>query len=309
MHSFPNINPMKCNGSPMLMDCPICGKEFPVETAEKEDTPKALVCLHCRSPLTLDRFAGRLSSAVKKETSQSAPMPPSGKGTRSSVAYFQPRLSTGRDNLAALFVIICIVAIVVGGISLATGFRSSKLALPTLNLEAVVETIENLLAPFLGEQSRTTGGGGRDHLRRGKTMVQQKAYAKGLIELDKAIKSQPDNYEAHFWRGRALLKSGRDKEAIAAFETTLELNPRYSYALDNLAWIYLRRNDFDTSLGYLNQSLEIREENAWALFNRGRIHFQKGREDKALADTEAACRLGFNKACQVLKRYRRESQA
>jgi tetratricopeptide (TPR) repeat protein len=105
------------------------------------------------------------------------------------------------------------------------------------------------------------------------------------------------------------LKTGREAVAILAFETTIKLNPRYSYAYDNLGWIYLRRNQMDTSLEYLNQSLALRPENGWALYNRGRIYFQKGHVDAAFQDAEAACRLGFKKACQLLKRHGRETQS
>lgn len=211
--------------------------------------------------------------------------------------------------MAALFVIVCIIAIVMGGMTLALGTRSTAIAWPALNLKHVFEQAEAVAARFMAELSLEIGEKEHGHLLRGKTFVQRESYAKGLNELDQAIDVDPDSYEAHFWRGRALLKTGRDDDAIAAFEITVKLNPSYSYAYDNLGWIYLRRSDYATSLDYLNHSLSLRRENGWALYNRGRIHFQMGQPEKALQDTEGSCRLGFAKACQLLKRYDRETQS
>lgn len=224
-------------------------------------------------------------------------------------AFFEPRLSTGRDTLAAVFVIVCIVAIGVGGVSLVTGMRSTTIDWSGLRLAAVIEKVEDAVARYLvGGPSSSRAEKGR-HLRRGRSLVKKEAYAEALRELDKAIAARPDSYEAHFWRGRALVKTGREAEAIRAFETTIKLNPRYSYAYDNLGWIYLRRDQNDTSLEYLNRSLTLRPENGWALYNRGRIYFQKGDVDAAFQDAEAACRLGFKKACQLLQRHGRETQS
>ncbi len=58
-------------------------------------------------------------------------------------------------------------------------------------------------------------------------------------------------------------------------------------------------------LKYLDRSLALRPDNAWAYYNRGRVHFQLGREEKAFQDAEAACRLGFEDACTILRRYGR----
>ena len=58
-------------------------------------------------------------------------------------------------------------------------------------------------------------------------------------------------------------------------------------------------------LKYLDRSFALRPDNAWAYYNRGRVHFQLGREEKAFQDAEAACRLGFEDACNILRRYGR----
>jgi tetratricopeptide (TPR) repeat protein len=219
----------------------------------------------------------------------------------SKEAIFHPRLSTGRDTLAAVFVIVCIIAILIGGMTLALEKRSTSIAWPKLGLKQVFKQVEATVTRFMAEQFSHVGEKRHGHLLRGKTFVQKKSYAKGLHELDKAIEVDPDSYEAHFWRGRALVKTGRDDDAIAAFETTIKLNPGYSYAYDNLGWIYLRRSDYGASLDYLNRSLALKPENGWAYYNRGRIHFQMGQMGKGVAGYRSRLPPGLRESLSAFK--------
>jgi tetratricopeptide (TPR) repeat protein len=293
----------------MLLACPICHKELPVEPTNSSDSSLDLTCVHCDSSLMFDRYRGELTPVNIRPAPGDGLVERAVRKPPSKEAIFHPRLSTGRDTLAAVFVIVCIIAILIGGMTLALDKRSTSIAWPKLGLKQIFKQVEATVTRFMTEQFSHVDEKKGGHLLRGKTYVQKKSYAQGLHELDKAIEVDPDDYEAHFWRGRALVKTGRDDDAIAAFETTIKLNPGYSYAYDNLGWIYLRRSDYSTSLDYLNRSLALKPENGWAYYNRGRIHFHMGQREEALQDTETACRQGFGKACQVLKRYGRETRS
>lgn len=50
----------------------------------------------------------------------------------------------------------------------------------------------------------------------------QQNYQDALISIDQAIVIEPDNNDAHFWRGMALAALGRDEEARVAFEFARE---------------------------------------------------------------------------------------
>lgn len=52
-----------------------------------------------------------------------------------------------------------------------------------------------------------------------------------------------------------------------------------------------------------------RDTLAAALVILGIIAFEKGQPERASQDSEAFCRLGFRKACQILKRHRWETQS
>jgi predicted Zn-dependent protease len=60
----------------------------------------------------------------------------------------------------------------------------------------------------------------------------------GALELlDRAIKADPTNPQAQFERGMALADLNRDREAVAAFERAVELNPAFPGAREWLARI------------------------------------------------------------------------
>ena len=293
----------------MPLECPLCGGENAIDQEKTAKPSSRLVCDHCAHPLRLDTYSGQLLPGKKRPVTREA-VPPRSKRSRTPIdPIFQPRLSTGRDTLAAAFVILCIVAILTAGLSLMLGMRAKPIAWPQFQPTELLAQIEETLARFLVGSPSPQSGNRNIHLQRGRKFVKQGAYAKGLHELNKAVQENPESHVAHFWRGRALVKSGRDDEAIIAFETVIKINPRYSYAYDNLGWIHLRRNEYEISLDYLNQSLSLRPDNGWAYYNRGRIHLQLGQNDKAHSDARSACRLKFQKACQLLKRLERETQS
>jgi tetratricopeptide (TPR) repeat protein len=81
------------------------------------------------------------------------------------------------------------------------------------------------------------------------------------------------------------------------------LKPRYSPAYDNLGWLFMRRDDFDESLSNLNKSIDLKPDNGWAHYMRGRVFFKKGDFKKAVENAEAACKLGYKDGCRDAKRY------
>ena len=58
-----------------------------------------------------------------------------------------------------------------------------------------------------------------------------------LALTDYALKVTPNSEEAHLWRGWALYRLGKKREAIAEFRAALEANPRYEDALYALRFL------------------------------------------------------------------------
>ncbi len=152
-------------------------------------------------------------------------------------------------------------------------------------------------------QTRKTLGA-RDYIRLGHTYYRNKNFREALNEYAKAVKAEPENAEARYWRGRTLLNTGQFDPAAEDFKTAVKLKPDYAEAYDNLGWLSARRGDFAEGIAYLTKSLELRPENAWAHYNRGHMFLKKGDVKNALKDFEGACKLGFQEGCRAYEAYK-----
>jgi Flp pilus assembly protein TadD len=67
-------------------------------------------------------------------------------------------------------------------------------------------------------------GAGLSDFDKGKAYIEKEAWDEALTHLDKALEANPDNAEAHYFRGVALKFLGKDDEAQKALEHALKLN-------------------------------------------------------------------------------------
>jgi tetratricopeptide (TPR) repeat protein len=86
------------------------------------------------------------------------------------------------------------------------------------------------------------------------------------------------------------------EEAKSAFENTLRIDSTYQGALNNVAVIAFRKNDYTTALNYWNRLLSYNPKNFDALYNCGAVYFNTNQPQKALEYFERA--LAVNPAHQ-----------
>ena len=70
-----------------------------------------------------------------------------------------------------------------------------------------------------------------------------------------ALRIRPDDANAHYHLGVALVSGGRTGEAIEHFQAALKINPDYSPALNNLAW--LRATSPEASIRNGKEAIEL----------------------------------------------------
>src|SRR4051794_1887988 len=87
----------------------------------------------------------------------------------------------------------------------------------------------------LSSCSQTPGTARGGHLEAGKRLLQQKDYARAVIELKNAIQVAPENPEPYYQLGLADLALGDVRSAAALFRKTTELNPKHVEAQKVLA--------------------------------------------------------------------------
>jgi len=74
-------------------------------------------------------------------------------------------------------------------------------------------------------------------------------------EFEAILAAHPSLPELHYLYGQVLLESDPDK-ALAAFQRELVLSPRHAQTLISMAAEYVKRNEFQTALGYARRAAE-----------------------------------------------------
>ena len=125
-------------------------------------------------------------------------------------------------------------------------------------------------------------------------------------DLDKAIKVycdaitvNPENYLSYAKTGLALWEKDYLEESIVAFHKSIELNPDFEIAQNNLGVVYLDGiGDPKASLEYFKNAIEINPNYTLAYFNLARAYQIIG--DKSLAAEYFQMTLDLNKITEEL---------
>jgi tetratricopeptide (TPR) repeat protein len=111
-----------------------------------------------------------------------------------------------------------------------------------------------------------------------------------LTEFADLIKDYPKTSNLHYSLGLFLLGSQPD-EALAEFQSELQLSPKHVAARLQIAFEYMKRNDFKAGLPYAEQAVQL-DPNSFAAHNAlGRILLELEQTDRAIKELEAGMKL------------------
>ena len=125
-------------------------------------------------------------------------------------------------------------------------------------------------------------------------------------DLDRAIKTycdaisvEPENYLTYAKTGLALWEKDYLEESIVAFHKSIELNPNFEIAQNNLGVVYLDGiGDPKESVQYFRNAIDINPNYTLAYFNLGRAYQAIG--EKALSAEYFQMTLDLNKITQEM---------
>ena len=139
-----------------------------------------------------------------------------------------------------------------------------------------------------------------------------------ITDYNKAIKSDPKNYQAYYNRAFIYDKKGYTDLAIADYTKAIKLNPAYIMAYHNRAFAYEKKGDYKAATADANMFLKLAPNhhladniswrlgewnydadedvknnpgNALAYLKRGNKYLQKGELKQAIADFNEAIKL------------------
>ena len=101
----------------------------------------------------------------------------------------------------------------------------------------------------------------------------------------------PASARAHYDLGVLLDRAGATADALAQFETALQLKPDYAPAFNNRGDVRFRRGEVDAAAADFAAAVRADPRLAEARYNLGRVRFEQDRVPEAIADYEAALRL------------------
>jgi Flp pilus assembly protein TadD len=132
-------------------------------------------------------------------------------------------------------------------------------------------------------------------LQTGRTLIKTGAPEKALSHLEKAARLQPKASAAFRLLGECYHMLERLSDAAGAYKTALKLNPEDAQALSSLGFIYeILGQNADIALLFCQQGSEMAPENALFRHRLGRIHFNRGNYEEALAHFQEATELGHD---------------
>ena len=98
-----------------------------------------------------------------------------------------------------------------------------------------------------------------------------------VVELKRAADLAPSSDDAHRRLGRAYLSSGKPKEAIAAYEKAVLINPYRWVNSAQLGIAHAQLADYDEAVKAFRRVTELAPENAAGFNDLGAVLLQAGR--------------------------------
>jgi tetratricopeptide (TPR) repeat protein len=100
-----------------------------------------------------------------------------------------------------------------------------------------------------------------------------------------------DNYTAHNILGNALLQKGKADEAIAHYQTALQIKPDYVEAYNNLGNALLQKGRVDEAIAHFQMALQIKPDYVVTSYNLGNALLQNGKVDEAMVQFQTALQI------------------
>ncbi len=126
------------------------------------------------------------------------------------------------------------------------------------------------------------------HLLRGQFLLAKLEYESSIAELKEAEKLDPELPKLQYSLGLAYQQLGRNKEALAAFESELKRSSRDAPTLYYLAYLHEAEGNLTAAQQYLNEVMKLSPESPDAKALLGKILFKQGKATEAVKPLEFA---------------------
>ncbi len=134
-----------------------------------------------------------------------------------------------------------------------------------------------------------------NHFNDALALVQNEEWNKAISSLSEAIRKNPKDHEAWYFRGLCWSKKGNYQNALDDYYQALDLNPEYSYGYNALAWLLATCPDPDfrdgpKALDLAWEAVDIKAD-AYNYDTLAAAQAQMGQFEEAIRNQERAINL------------------
>lgn len=139
---------------------------------------------------------------------------------------------------------------------------------------------------------QTTPSTSSEKRNHGVELYRQGKFGEASKVLQNAVKENKTDDEAWYYLGLAFFHQPKKiKDAVKAFETAINLRPKFAAAHTGLAYTHLRRNKFSEAVRVARAALTIDPSLAEPHYIIGVVHVNSGDAKEALAEARESIRL------------------
>jgi lipoprotein NlpI len=147
-----------------------------------------------------------------------------------------------------------------------------------------------VLVSGIGMSGQVRGDEASDAYSEGVQLLSEGRQRDAIAAFNKAIRLNPRSAEAYHGRGMAYNETGQNDKALKDYDAALALSPQYIEAYFNRANAYSDLGQYERALKDYDEAIRLGPSHSGALFNRGLAYMILGRKEAA-ADARAYVKL------------------
>jgi tetratricopeptide (TPR) repeat protein len=128
-------------------------------------------------------------------------------------------------------------------------------------------------------------------VRQGNADANNGAYDRAIANFSDAIRFDPRNALAFYYRGLTYAKKGDNDRAIVDYSEALRIDPTRASPYYDRGVAYEKKRDNDRAIADYSEAIRLDPKNASAFNNRGVLYQTRGDNNRAIADYNEAIRL------------------
>jgi tetratricopeptide (TPR) repeat protein len=128
---------------------------------------------------------------------------------------------------------------------------------------------------------------------RGRTLYEGGNYESAIADYSEAIRLNSQSIGAYINRALAHTALGKHEKAIADYTEVVRIAPKYASAYDGRASARYALNDHTGAIADYTEVIRLvpHLDDSDVFYNRGRVYYDKGEFDNAIADFDTALQL------------------